>query len=257
MANFLDRLQTGEGFELYVQNILPGPLVIPDLQGLPAINKWEPIDLSSKKPETLLESVGLRIAMRKGFLRELDRREYEEQRDLYELRVSREFDDHMEDLEADGIAIDVDMLDTGTNPRGYKRTSADLRAEARSRRAEAMNDPEVYAKKYAEAASKFGAEDPEIFKEMVDNNEIKVGPGGRKVRGVPAYDPEEYARQAAAQGYKEVNAGPRATVMTEDGKTVSTRMGNLNRDGVVPGAPGRVPRGADDDDMVVEQIDLT
>lgn len=191
-ANFLSDLKNDD-FELFVQNILPGPLLISDMDDL-TLQPFEPVDLSWHDQKKLKASMGLRAAVRKRFLRIIDADEYEEQREIFEERAANEYDDHMLELEESTIALDVDEIDLASGKSSYKKAGEDRRAESRRRRREAMNDPEYYAKKYAEASERHGIDDPEMFKEMVDNQEITVDHRGRKVKSVDEYDPEEYAR---------------------------------------------------------------
>lgn len=222
--DFLSELRQ-DNFELYVQNILPGPLVLPDLDNL-TLQKWETADLSVEDRDTLLTSKSLRVAVKKGFLRLLSAEQYEIQTDLYEERTDEEYDSHLEEIEAaNGLRLDAEVIDLSA-PAKKSRTKTASRKPRKDNPRENLNNPEYYAKKYQEAVQKYGVESPEEFKEMVDNNEIAVGRSGRRVKAAEAFSPEEYARKFASGEIEdptkpelrmEKQAADKATVMTRKG----------------------------------------
>lgn len=222
--DFLSELRQDD-FELYVQNILPGPLVLPDLNNL-TLQKWETADLSVEDRDVLLVSKSLRIAVKKGFLRLLTAEEYEEQTDLYEERIDDEYDDHLEEVEtASGLRLDAEVIDLSSSSRAKGKTASKTLKTNNVR--DTLNNPEYYAKKYKEAVEQYGVTSPEEFSEMIENNEIPIGKIGRKVKAAEAFSPEEYARKVAA-GEIEDPTKPELRMKKEassDEATVMTRKG--------------------------------
>jgi len=219
--DFLSELRQDD-FELYVQNILPGPVVLPDLNNL-TLQKWETTDLSIEDRDILRTSKSLRVALRKGFLRRLTAEEYEIQTDLFEERSEEEYDTHIEEIEAaNGLRLDAEVIDLASSPRNRRRKTASRRKRRENPR-ENLNNPEYYARKYHEAVEKYGVETPEEFEQMVDNNEITVGRGGRKMKAAEAFSPEEYARKFASG---EIEDPTRPELRKQaDNATVMTRRG--------------------------------
>ena len=189
-----DMYDTSEGF--YIQNILPGPLVIcdpPNLRQtglyLDPIQPGEIADLSYYDPQALARSMALNNALRHGYAMRLSPQEYEQQcylNDQRQERDAQEIQRQMVAAEAAGTTFEAEQINLATagNPHG------DYSSEALLSQKGSAKDSDNWVVEYHKALADGIVSDPVQFKELVESGRIhtQMSNRGRRVSVAQMHD---------------------------------------------------------------------
>lgn len=173
---------------LFIQNVLPGPLVIcdpPSIKNglyLDPLQPGETVELSFYDPQMLSRSIALNNALRNGYAISLSENEFYEQRQMAEQRQiaeMRELQNKIAKTETDGNIFEAEQINLATagNPHG------DGAAEALLAQKNTMNDQRVWAAEYRKAREQGIVSNPVEFKELVESGRLStsLGQRGRRV----------------------------------------------------------------------------
>jgi len=173
---------------VFIQNVLPGPLVMcdpPFLKNglyLDPLQPGEVIDLSYYDPQILSRSIALNNAIKNGYAEVLSENEYYTQIELAEQRQiaqTQELQQRIVAAEAAGNTFEAEQINLATagNPHG------DYSAEALLAQKNTVNDHKVWAIEYHKAKAAGQVRDPIEFKELVESGRIntQINARGRRV----------------------------------------------------------------------------
>lgn len=273
------QIDNSDGF--FIQNILPGPLVICDPPStkeglyLDALQPGETADLSYYDAATLNKSRALNNALRNGFAVTLSENEYYQQMDIAEQRqiqANEVLQQQVSEAHAAGSVFEAEQINLATAGNVHGDTSA----EALLAQKNTLSNPQNWADNYAAAKAQGLVNDPITFQQLVESGKISfqtaTGNRGRRVSLAEMQNVNAQDQMTMTATQATIAMPGSYNVQGQDGRpeerggvyTQKRDLGNWNANASLPGAnrmgvidtenavyPGQ------QDDGFVEDVDLS